>query len=218
MSEWTAIAGFGSLLSEASARGSFPSLRKFRFGRVYGWRRCFTHPASIFFERGIANFSSREIASLSVEPHENGSLLVSTFEIPTSEVASAFTAREEEFRFVEVNVEPTTVGDAPTRALMCARGTDALVIERWGEEWFRSKYVARGITTIWDWPGEILPCRVYLRHCVLAARKAGPVVESSFLDGTFLWDRITTVREYLASNPDIMKAVPPPSVAERYSG
>lgn len=32
------------------------------------------------------------------------------------------------------------------------------------------------------------------RHCVLAARKLGPEAEASFLDGTFLADRQTTVR------------------------
>ena len=37
------IAGFGSLLSERSARTTFPALRNFRLGRVRGFRRVFAH-------------------------------------------------------------------------------------------------------------------------------------------------------------------------------
>lgn len=37
------VAGFGSLLSEASARSTFPQLRNFRQGRLRGWRRVFAH-------------------------------------------------------------------------------------------------------------------------------------------------------------------------------
>jgi hypothetical protein len=31
-------------------------------------------------------------------------------------------------------------------------------------------------------------------------------------------DRRTTIREYLAGNPAIMQELPPPELAERYSG
>ena len=40
----------------------------------------------------------------------------------------------------------------------------------------------------------------------------------SFLDDTYLADRKTTLREYLASHPHVMASEPPPSLAERYSG
>jgi hypothetical protein len=40
------IAGFGSLLSETSARSTFPELRSFRQGRLRGWRRVFAHQVS----------------------------------------------------------------------------------------------------------------------------------------------------------------------------
>lgn len=64
----------------------------------------------------------------------------------------------------------------------------------------------------------MLPCRIYLRHCVLAAQRLGPEAHASFLDGTYLADRRTTVREHLAANPDIMEEQPPPSLIGRYSG
>lgn len=65
---------------------------------------------------------------------------------------------------------------------------------------------------------DVLPCRVYLRHCVLAAQRLGPAAFESFLDGTYLADRVTTVRQHLAANPTILQELPPPSLIGRYSG
>ena len=70
---------------------------------------------------------------------------------------------------------------------------------------------------------DVLPCRVYLRHCVLAAKKlsdqsSSEAAYNSFLDDTYLADRVTTVKTYLAQHPDIMYELPPPELAARYSG
>jgi hypothetical protein len=65
---------------------------------------------------------------------------------------------------------------------------------------------------------DVLPCRVYLRHCVLASQALGPEAHASFLDGTVLADRRTTVRQHLGRNPGIMQELPPPSLVGRYSG
>jgi hypothetical protein len=80
------ITGFGSLLSERSARSTFPDLENFRIAKLQGFRRVFAHSAPIFFERGIANPETKEISSLSVEPCEGESLVVTVFEIKSSEV------------------------------------------------------------------------------------------------------------------------------------
>lgn len=58
------ILGFGSLLSQKSSQVTFPALRNFRLGRVRDHRRVFAHPASIFFQRGIADLSTLEMSSL----------------------------------------------------------------------------------------------------------------------------------------------------------
>ena len=65
---------------------------------------------------------------------------------------------------------------------------------------------------------DVLPCRVYLRHCVLAAEGLGPEAHASFLDHTLLADRVTTVRQHLERDPGIMRELPPPSLVGRYSG
>ena len=64
----------------------------------------------------------------------------------------------------------------------------------------------------------MLPCRVYLRHCVLAAQALGGPAHDSFLDGTVLADRHTSVRQHVEANPGIMEELPPASLVGRYSG
>ncbi|GFR46377.1 hypothetical protein Agub_g7959 [Astrephomene gubernaculifera] len=253
------VAGFGSLLSERSARYTFPNLTDFRLGKVHGWRRVFAHTADVFFARGIARPDTAEIASLSLERCEPTSqqpqwgvlvaqatagapeglpapvaaaeaatpavaaatpaaVVVSLFEVPATPASvAAFIAREHEFRFVAV--EPTDMEGRPVgrKAVICARNTDAdyrrlrCPPDEWARRW--SPY---GITRVWR--DDVLPCRTYLRHCVLAARALGPQAEEAFLQGTFLADRRTTIAEHLARNPDIMEERPPPELSERYNG
>ena len=82
------------------------------------------------------------------------------------------------------------------------------------------RYGKYGVQQIWGWPRDCgaTPCPVYLRHCVLAAEKAGPVASDSFLDETWLVDRETTVRAFLATHPEVMATRPPPELVGRYSG
>ena len=93
-------------------------------------------------------------------------------------------------------------------------------------ERFNQHYTTYGITTIWGYKNDsgIRPCRVYLRHCYLAAKSMGPLCLKSFLDETFLCDRTTTIRQYLEKNQNenynliIQNTIPPPGFEERYSG
>ena len=227
------VAGFGSLLSETSARSTFPELINFRLARVSGYRRVFAHACDIFFERGIARPETGEISSLSVEEQPNSELIVTLFEIEASpESIQAFIQREHEFRFVAVKARPLQSNNNGNgiqqqdgsnltlderAAVICARNTDENYRQRRcpDEEWQR-RYGKHGLTTLWR--DDVLPCRVYLRHCALAAAKLGPDVESDFLDGTVLADRQTTIREWLTKNPEILEELPPPSLIGRYSG
>ncbi len=76
------VAGFGSLLSECSARSTFPDLRNFRVGKVKGYRRIFAHTASVFFQRGIARPKTGEISSLSCAIQPGEEIVVSVFVVP----------------------------------------------------------------------------------------------------------------------------------------
>ncbi|KAF3340594.1 hypothetical protein FCM35_KLT09438 [Carex littledalei] len=120
---YVSICGFGSLLSERSARSTFPDLKNFRVAQLHGFRRVFAHVAPIFFERGIANAETGEISSLSVESCEGEFLIVTVFEIKIEEVPS-FLKREEEFRFLAVYPEGLDGIPFSNQAVLCARYSD----------------------------------------------------------------------------------------------
>uniref|UniRef100_K3WZH0 Gamma-glutamylcyclotransferase AIG2-like domain-containing protein n=1 Tax=Globisporangium ultimum (strain ATCC 200006 / CBS 805.95 / DAOM BR144) TaxID=431595 RepID=K3WZH0_GLOUD len=230
MAELVTIVGFGSLLSgttqdartyghKISARSTFgEQLRNFRLAVMTDYRRVFAHPASIFFERGIANLATKEIASLSSEPAAGCSFLISVFDIPR-DLLPSFYEREEEFRIVEVPFQECD-GRPGGRALMCTRWTDDEYINARSQEMFDTKYKHYGLDTIWGWDHEsgILPCRVYLRHCLLAVQKLGKEVYDDFVTTTYLGDRQTTIQQYIAVHPSIMDELPPPHLINRYSG
>ncbi|KDO22420.1 hypothetical protein SPRG_12700 [Saprolegnia parasitica CBS 223.65] len=212
------ILGYGSLLSETSARSTFgATMQRFRLGRVHGYRRVFALPGSIFFPEQIANPATKEFACLCVEPSPGSSFIVSVFEVPEDQVL-AFRRREHLYDIQPVEYEEAD--GSRDEALMCLRWTDEAVIQANGQAFFDERYGQYGLDTIWGWGPEsgILPCRVYLRHCLLSVAKLGEQVRTDFLKHSFLGDRQTTVEAYIAAHPEIMDALPPPSLVGRYSG
>ncbi|KAK9724228.1 hypothetical protein RND81_05G057200 [Saponaria officinalis] len=216
---YISICGFGSLLSERSALSTFPNLINFRVARLKGFRRVFAHVAPIFFERGIAKPETKEISSLSVEPCEGEDLIVTVFEIRESEVPS-FMDRELEFRFLAVMPETLEGKPYTNPAVLCARYSDEEFFNircKGSKEIYHQHYGRYNIDKIWR--DGILPCRLYLRHCVLAAKNLGDVAYNNFLDHTYLGNRQTTIRHYLtAAGSGVMEEDPPESLKSRYGG
>lgn len=250
------ILGIGSLLSEHSARSTFPNLSNFRLGRVPNYRRVFAHPGSIFFRRGIVTRVSMTFASISAEPWpDQPGFVCSVFEVPQENdgddddddddindsqgplppgiPSRAFLEREDNFELLQVpfweldmNGTPlqqddeATTTDHSKRGVLCVRSTDEAYIRQWGHERFERYYGQFGLHTIWNWQPDsgLLPCAIYLRHCVLAAQSMGPICYQSLLDETYLVDRSTTVRKYLEQHPDVMTTLPPPELLSKYSG
>ena len=91
------IVGFGSLMSLRSCRSTFPIVKGFRLCKIYGYKRVFAHTSPFFFETGIANAESREIASCSAMKCKSaagkGGMLCSLFYIPKTDLP-AFYKRE----------------------------------------------------------------------------------------------------------------------------
>ncbi|KAI5417162.1 hypothetical protein KIW84_041961 [Lathyrus oleraceus] len=83
---YISICGYGSLLSEKSARSTFPNLINFRTARLTGFRRLFSFVGAFFFTHGIANLKTQEIAALSVEPYEDETFITTVFDIKKTEV------------------------------------------------------------------------------------------------------------------------------------
>ena len=230
--DYVPIIGIGSLLSERSSRLTFPNLINFRMARMKGYRRIFCHPAAVFHKRGIQKVETKELSSLSAEklgekdfnahPQlRDQQIIVTTFEIPKNEVP-AFIEREEEFSFDVVTVQDIIDDESISKSstgLLCTRSTDSEYIRKLGQTRFDEDCKAVGLTSIWDSPGEIYPCRLYLRHCLLAAKKLSSEVYDNFLDTTYLYDRKTKLRKYVEEKYDlIMNEKPNKDLGDRYDG
>uniref|UniRef100_J3M6A0 Uncharacterized protein n=1 Tax=Oryza brachyantha TaxID=4533 RepID=J3M6A0_ORYBR len=174
---------------------------------------------NIFLNLERAAFCSMEFSSLSVEPCEGELIIVTVFEIKEEEVP-AFIEREHEFRFLAVVPEGLDGVPYANPAVVCARYSDEEYFQvrcKGSKEIYDQRYGRYNIDRIWR--DDILPCRVYLRHCVLAAKNLGEPAYSNFLDHTYLGDRKTTIREYLATTgAGIMEEEPPESLKSRYGG
>ena len=89
-------------------------------------------------------------------------------------------------------------GQKQGRGLCCLRSTDEAYIALWGRELYELKYIkGAGVESIWLCP-TAADRVMHIRHCMLAV-EARPGVSGSFLDDTFLIDRRSTIREYLAA-------------------
>ena len=155
---WMTVAGFGALLSERSSRMTFPALRNFRTGRLRGWRRVFAHRGGAPF-RHIERVETKEMASLSCEPHAGSELVVALMDVPLEEPSWAdFVVREHEYQFVAVAVD-----GLPRPAVLCAAWTDEDYRRvRCPDAEYHRRYGQYGIDRIWR--DDLLPARLYLRH------------------------------------------------------
>jgi hypothetical protein len=186
-----------------------PNLRNFRLCALRGFRRQFRHIAPIFLERGIANLRTMEAASLSVRPSASIStessiaspdlIIVSVFEISAAELG-AFFQREIEFQWLpgvpvyalpaaEVATDARAVTAALSTAQPCARG---ILCAGWNSD--SEQQAARGasvdlpaVYARWGidriWRDDSLPCRVYLRHVLLAAARLDFRFRHPYCDG-----------------------------------
>jgi len=141
----------------------------------------FAHPASIFFQRGIASLDTLEMSSLSCEYEEGHSFICSVFEVPNEGLSAtvsnesggddnndkqtgnwipsqAFLEREEEFEISMVPYEELNEDDAVSnknndkkRGVICRRSTDNAYIAQWGTKHFHQQYRQYGVETIWGW-------------------------------------------------------------------
>ena len=75
------ILSYGALVSEQSARLTFPALTSFRHVRVKRMRRVFAHPHLFLLSQGLIDASSsRQLASLSAEPQDGAAFVAVAFD------------------------------------------------------------------------------------------------------------------------------------------
>ena len=197
------IIGFGSLLSERSARTTSPNLSGFRTARVKGYRRIFNKVGIVFIEKGISDWSTKEVSSVATRKAEHIDILVTVFELPEEDMPQ-FYEREHKFRYIDVEYEELESGAIGT-GIMCTEYSD----QAYRQERFQSeKEYYQKVGRFYDgklWRNDILPCRPYLKHCLAAAQKLSSKFYHNFLDSSFLADGTTSIRQYLKQNPAILK-------------
>ena len=210
------IAGYASLMDEASAKETSPTLRNFRYGAIRNHVRVFNLVSIINMRRGVAN--GVRLATATARPVDvprgPRDLLVCLFEVPLMELP-AMLARERRLRVCcvpyeealgaadepEANGGGDGVGASTGRAVLFGEYTHAeYVRERCGGD---LAVYHEEVGQYYPPPAEIyradlLPVPQYVLRIVRAHRLVGPAFVANLLDATFLGDGITSLRAYLA--------------------
>ena len=235
----TTILAYGALLSEQSARLTFPHLDNFRLVRVRGCRRVFGHPHLFLIGQNIVDLADRSLrlASLSAEkvmtsdytsPAEEDAagFVVAAFDVELDDAQRRdFVERERAYDLAKVpyyDIDSDCIALPKGRGVICLAGSNDAdlpqclhpVISRIREQ------LGQGVWQ-WKYDSGLLPADVYLRHCLLAVEKAGPIAMHSFINETYLADRNTTVAEYLNEDNNrerVMAARPPDHLLQRFNG
>jgi len=189
------VAGYASLMDEESARLTSPSLRGFRLGTVSGYCRVFNLVSIVNIRRGLA--TGRRLATATARPVEGARLRICLYEIELSELPELL-SREARLRIGPARYVSDT--GAAGEALLCSEFTD--------EEYMRER-LQGSVEAYQDAVGQyyqgalyradLLPVPAYVMLCLRAQRKAGADVLANFLDGSFLGDGRTTLREHLTA-------------------
>lgn len=190
-------------MSEPSARETVPELTDFQLCRIRGYQRVFDKVAMVFFERHGATEDRRDVAALSTFESPGATMIGCRFEVPDEAMPALF-EREHRYRWVMAE----TVG--PDGKVRLARMTTAISDEDYRlnkcvtqAEYHRrvGRYYSGAIRR-----DDVLPFPTYLAHVVRALRGVSDEAYEDFLDTTWLADRRTLLRDYLAANADWERA------------
>ena len=193
------VAGYASLMDEASARETMPSVSTFRLGVVPDYCRVFNLVSIINIRRGLA--TGRRLATCTARPRPGCSLSVCVFEVPLEEL-EPLAMREARLRLAPVRVEKLGGDDeAATAALLCLESSDDEYRERWcGAD---ADAYHEQVGQYYDgrlYRDDCLPVPSYLIRCMRAHAAAGTV--GNFLDASFLGDGRTTLRAHAQAEAD----------------
>lgn len=197
------VVGYGSLLSEQSARETVPNLSNYRLVRVPGYRRVFDKVGIVFISRHGMPPDSLELASCSTEAADGIDIIAAQFECSVSDFLELY-EREHRYRWIEVETCHLDTGE-PSRGRMCTgySDTDYRLNKCVTEAEYQRRvgqYYAGPL-----WRRDILPNPRYLAFCLQSAATQGESVLQNFLDTSFTADG-RSVRQYLADNPGLIPA------------
>lgn len=196
------IVGYGSLLSEQSARETVPELQNFRIVTVPGFRRVFNKVGVVFLSRHGADPMSLEIASCSTLPDPETEILCSQFECSVDDYERLY---EREHRFQWLEVDTVEADGAVSSGHICTTSSDTYYRTHKCEspqEYHErvGQYYSGAL-----WRDDILPFPRYLAFCLQAAQGQGESVLNNFMDSSYLADGITCIRDYIVSHPELQQ-------------
>ncbi|MGB0205374.1 MAG: gamma-glutamylcyclotransferase family protein [Neptuniibacter sp.] len=194
------VVGYGSLLSEQSARETVPALQNFRIVRVPGYRRIFNKVGIVFLSRHGADPASLELASCSTLPDPHSEIICSQFECTEADFRMLY---EREHRFEWVDVETIESTRLISSGRVCTTSTDDYYRHRkcQSSQEYHERVGQHYPGKIWR--SDILPFPRYLAFCLQAAQGQGTEVLNNFLDSSYIADGQTTIRKYIASHPQL---------------
>ncbi|WP_286237588.1 gamma-glutamylcyclotransferase [Neptuniibacter halophilus] len=194
------VLGYGSLLSERSARETVPGLKNFRLVRVPGYRRIFNKVGVVFLSRHGADPEARQIASCATQAHPEAEIICSQFECSDAEFAQLY---EREHRFQWVEVESVDAEGQRARGRICTESSDDYYRRQKCRNEAEYQQRVGQYYTGKLWRNDILPFPRYLAFCLQAAEGHGAAVLDNFLDQSFLADGCTSLRCYLTDHPEL---------------
>lgn len=193
------VIGYGSLLSEQSAKASVPGLENFRLVRVANRRRVFCKVGIVFFQRyGLAQ-SDIKIASLSTQTDTDNSLIASAFECSSEEFMQLY-EREHRFKWETADFIELLSSNASSGRICCNYSDEEYRLNKCITE---DEYQLR-VGQYYQgeiWRKDILPYPNYLQFCLQAATHHGQEVYQNFISSSFLADNKTTVADFLKQSP-----------------
>ena len=185
------IAGYASLMDEESARLTTPSLSRFRYGRISGYRRVFNLVSIINIRRELA--TGKRLATATARPVDGYELFVCLFDIPLEELPELL-ARERRLRVTCVPID-----DGGNAVLFSEYSHEEYVRDRCGGD---PAIFHTEVGQYYDgeiYRDDLLPVPAYVMRCVRAHKLAGGAALANLLDTTVLGDGVTTLRDHLTS-------------------
>ncbi len=156
---------------------------------------------------GKANLDTNEVAALAIQASPSDRVLGCLFDVPNSEIAQ-YLEREHRYKPISVEVYDYLANSFVT-ALTVVEQSDNDYKESCGseDEYFqRVGQYYQG--SLWH-RNDILPMKAYMVSCAFAAYElGGSEYINNYLDGTYLADRLTPLRNYMliSSDPEIKDA------------
>ncbi len=199
MTQYVTVAGYGSLLSEPSAKTSCPSLKNYRLGILPNWQRIFNKVHPFLLETESTLPCLKRSAAVTIRPATGINTQVALIDIPEDELDHYF-RREHDYDFTDVTVKLT---DGSTiSALTCISfKNEEDYIARCSE---RSTQIWAEIRQKHNYDGpvycdDILPDTAYITRITnhLKNELENPELLADFLDNSWLADGKTTLREYV---------------------